>query len=175
MNQNKAAAVRRMRGEHGRCTGTHIPPSCFSGGGENELNHSLPICHAHQENRFPTLAHTHTHTQTSTHTPHLGTHSQTQIQTCTHIIKWTNMYKHPHAHRQIQTHTESKYIWIHTQIISELCWHLSPTRECWGSVKQDGQTVCGLRASGWITFILRQCDSPPGWVIPAHAFGQLPY
>lgn len=170
MNQNKVASVSEMRGEHGRCTVTHIPPSCFSGGRENELSHSLPICHAHQGNHFPALAHTLTNTNEYTHTP--PTHSQTQIQTCTHIIKWTNVYKHPHAHRQSKTNTN---IWIHAQIISKLCWHLSPTRECWGSVKQDGQTVSGPGASGWITFILWQFDSPPGWVIPAHAFGQLPY
>lgn len=120
MNQNKVvsvslASVKLMRGERGRCTGTHTPPPCFSGGKENKLSHSLPICHAHQG-----ITASLWHTQTNTHTP--------PGQTSTHIHQ-TDKYVQTYTCTQANTNTESKIIWIHTKIISELCWHLSPTRE----------------------------------------------
>lgn len=101
MNQNRVASVRGTTGEHGRCADTPsraAPP------------HS---CHAHQGNHSPALAYTPKHKQA--HTPHLGTHSRTQIQTCTHIIKYvqtstcsqTDKHKHTQSHTHLNSYTDN--------------------------------------------------------------------
>lgn len=144
MNQNKVAAVTRMRGERGRrCTDTNIPPSCFSGGTENEPSVSLHSCRAHQENRSQNTS----PPPTWMHKNQADSHNQ--------------MDKHVQTSTCALTHGVT-LIYIHTEIISELGWHLSPNRERCGPLKQHGQTVSGLGARRWITFILRQFDSPPG-------------
>ncbi|CAB1441610.1 unnamed protein product [Pleuronectes platessa] len=74
-------------------------PSCFSGGREKKKkkkkrpSSSRPICHAHQGNHSPALAQT-----SAAHPPQPLHHSA-------HIIKWTNMYKHPDGYKHSLSHT----------------------------------------------------------------------
>lgn len=78
----------------------------------------------------------HSRTQTSTHTPHLGTHSRTPIQTCTHIIKYvqtstcsqTDKHKHTHSHTHLNSYTDN--LWA---LLTFIC----------------RQGALGIRKAGW--------------------------
>lgn len=124
-------------------TGPHSPPRCFSGSVENKLS---PSVMAVRGNHFP-ARHSNNNTDTHSHTPGCACmHCWPQIQTCTHIIKYTNMYKHPHTRSRRKTPTTN------VQIGDNLRAALTFISTRGSLKKQDRQNVSGLKASCRIAF-----------------------
>ena len=167
MNQNKAASV---GGGDGWAwtppptppTHTHPAPGLLRWQRQRAGPLPAQLSCPSGESLFP-LWHTHTHT-------HTHTHALTQTHT---TPTWAHKCKHGRTSSHGQTFKEACAQNANTR---------THTRDNLGALltfisdpfSRTGQTVNGRRASGWITFILRQFDSPPGRVIPALAFWTAP-